>query len=147
MSDPIAWTCVAINYNFGTQLICLSAGLVIWFLAHSLDFPYPLISFALAHQRHRHVLSHPCPKAHLSPVLLIPVVVASASLTLTQRAAVTLIPSHQSLHLFFTGLEPLNLSTLCLTSRLTLMAVLNTNSVSAKCCHLKTHLCVPCKHI
>lgn len=68
------------------------------------------------------MLSHPRPRAHLSPVLLIPPVVASASLTLTQHAAAALIPSHHRLHLSFSGLEPLNLSTLHLTSRLTLMA-------------------------
>lgn len=128
LSDPIVCSCVAINYNFGTQLICLRGGLVIWFWPHSLDFPHPLISFALAHQQHQHMLSHPRPRAHLSPVLLIPPVVASASLTLTQHAAAALIPSHHSLHLSFSGLEPLNLSTLHLTSRLTLLARLNMNS-------------------
>lgn len=130
LSDPIACSCVAINYNFGTQLICLRAGLVIWFRAHSLDFPYPLISFALAHQQHQHMLSHPRPRAHLSPVLLIPPVVASASLTLTQHAAAALIPSYHSLHLSFSGLEPLNLSTLHLTSRFLLVALLNMNTES-----------------
>lgn len=29
LTDPVACLCVAINYNFGTQLICLSAALVI----------------------------------------------------------------------------------------------------------------------
>lgn len=86
LSDPIACSRVAINYNFGTQLICSRAGLVIWFWARSLDFPYPLISFALAYQQHRHMLSHSHPRAHLSSALLIPRVVASARLTRSQHA-------------------------------------------------------------
>ncbi len=97
------------------------------FGAHSLDFPYPLISFALAHQRHRHMSSHRRPRAHLSPALLIPPVVASASLTLAQRAAAALIPSHHSLHLSFSGLEPLNLSTPHLTRWHRLVTLLNMN--------------------
>lgn len=114
LSDPIACSSVAINYNFGTQLICLRAGLVIWFCTSSLDFPYPLISFALAHQQHQHMLSHPHPRAHLTSVLLIPKVAASASLTHSQSAG---CHSHsKSLHLSFSGSEPLNLSTLHLTA-------------------------------
>lgn len=73
------------------------------------------------------MLSHPHPRAHLSPVLLIPAVVASASLTLTQHAATALIPGLHSLHRSFSGLEPLNLSTLHLASQHTLVALLNMN--------------------
>lgn len=82
------------------------------------------------------MLSHPRPRAHLSPILLIPPVVASASLTLTQHAAAALIPSHHNLHLSFSGLEPLNLSTLHLTRRLALVALLNMNAEPFSCTRL-----------
>lgn len=71
LSDPIACPRVAINYNFGTQLILFESRIGNLISgAHSLDFPYPLISFALAHQRRRHMLSHRRPRAHLSRRLI-----------------------------------------------------------------------------
>lgn len=77
------------------------------------------------------MLSHPRPRAHLSPILLIPPVVASARLTLTQNAAATLIPSHHSLRLFFSGLDLLTCPLFYLTRQLALVTRLNKNSQPA----------------
>lgn len=79
------------------------------FRPRSLDFPFPLISFALAHQRQQHMLSHPRPRAHLSPVLLIPPVVWREPASTLARHADT---DALALSLSFSGSETLNLSAL-----------------------------------
>lgn len=59
-SNSIVVSCYQLQLWHTTNLFKGCIGNLI-FGARSLDFPYPLIPFALAHQRHRRMLSHPRP--------------------------------------------------------------------------------------